>query len=81
MIHRLHLLKEYVQALDEQGLVAQKHVPDSVLDKKVSYVSFNSQDIRYDTLFICKGAHFTVDYLLGALEEGAFAYISEVSKK
>ena len=79
MIHRLHLLKEYVQALDEQGLVAQKHVPDSVLDKKVSYVSFNSQDIRYDTLFICKGAHFTVDYLLGALEEGAFAYISEVS--
>lgn len=79
MIHRLHLLKEYIQALEEQGLIAQKHVSDTVLDKKVSYVSFNSQDIRYDTLFICKGAHFTVDYLLGALEEGAFAYISEVS--
>ncbi len=49
-----------------------------MMDKKVSYVSFNSQDVRYDTLFICKGAHFTVDYLLSALDEGAFAYVSEV---
>lgn len=78
MINRLHLLKEYVAILKENGLVAETNIPEDVLEKKVSYVSFNSQDIRYDTLFICKGAHFTVDYLLGALEEGAFAYISEV---
>lgn len=79
MINRLHLLKEYIEVLNREGLVAGQHVPEEISEKKVSYVSFNSQDIRYDTLFICKGAHFTVDYLLSALEEGAFAYISEVS--
>lgn len=78
MIDRLHLLKEYVDLLKEKDLIAETNVSGDVLEKKVNYVSFNSQDIRYDTLFICKGAHFTVDYLLSALEEGAFAYISEV---
>ncbi|MCI8645335.1 MAG: UDP-N-acetylmuramoyl-L-alanyl-D-glutamate--2,6-diaminopimelate ligase [Firmicutes bacterium] len=79
MINRLHLFGEYIEVLKEQGLLTEQHIPEEISKKKVSYVSFNSQDIRYDTLFICKGAHFTVDYLLGALEEGAFAYISEVS--
>lgn len=78
MINRLHVFSEYIEALREQGLLAGEQVPEEISNKKVSYVSFNSQDIRYDTLFICKGAHFTVDYLLSALEEGAFAYISEV---
>ena len=77
MIKRLHLLKEYVQLLEKEGLVAEFSIPDSIMQKKVNYVSFNSQDIKYDTLFICKGAHFTVDYLLSALDEGAFAYVSE----
>ncbi|MCB6993644.1 UDP-N-acetylmuramoyl-L-alanyl-D-glutamate--2,6-diaminopimelate ligase [bacterium 210820-DFI.6.37] len=78
MIDKLHLLKEYTALLDENGLIAETNLREEILDKKVNYVSFNSQDIRYDTLFICKGAHFTVDYLLSALDEGAFAYISEV---
>ena len=78
MINRLHLLKEYIEQLDKNGLVAETRIPEEVMDKKVNYVSFNSQDIRYDTLFICKGAHFTVDYLLSALDEGAFAYVSEI---
>lgn len=78
MINRLHLLKEYIDLLEENGLIKETGIPEEILEKKVSYVSFNSQDIRYDTLFICKGAHFTVDYLLSALEEGAFAYVSEI---
>lgn len=78
MINKLHLFREYKLLLEENGLIAETNITEEVLEKKVSYVSFNSQDIRYDTLFICKGAHFTVDYLLSALEEGAFAYISEV---
>ena len=78
MIDRLHLLREYVELLKNYGLVAETNLTEELLDKKVNYVSYNSQDVRYDTLFICKGAHFTVDYLLSALEEGAFAYISEV---
>lgn len=78
MIERLHVLSEYVQMLEEQNLIKETNLSQEVLNKKVNYVSYNSQDIKYDTLFVCKGAHFKVDYLLGALEEGAFAYISEV---
>ena len=78
MINTLHLLREYAELLDKNGLISEQRIPEEVMDKKVSYVSFNSQDVRYDTLFICKGAHFTVDYLLSALDEGAFAYVSEV---
>lgn len=78
MIERLHVLKEYIQALEDENLLSEIKVPDDILDRKVNYVSFNSQDIKYDTLFICKGAHFSVKYLLSALDEGAFAYISEV---
>lgn len=78
MIEKLHLLKEYMELLEDNDLIAESNVPDEAANKKVNYVSFNSQDIKYDTLFICKGAHFSVKYLLGALEEGAFAYISEV---
>lgn len=78
MIEKLHILKEYVQMLEDKGLICEANLTDETLAKKVNYVSFNSQDIKYDTLFICKGAHFKVDYLLSAMEEGAFAYISEV---
>lgn len=78
MIQRLHLLKEYVEIMNENGLIAEMNLPEGVLDKKVNYVSYNSQDVKYDTLFICKGAHFNVKYLQSALEEGAFAYVSEV---
>lgn len=79
MINKLHLLKEYAAVLEEENLIAEQNVPQEALEKKVNYLSFNSQDVRYDTLFICKGAHFTADYLCSAIEEGAFAYVSERS--
>lgn len=78
MIQKLHLLKEYIEVLREHSLVKEENVDTVSMKKKVNYVSFNSQDIKYDTLFICKGAHFTVDYLKSAAEEGAFVYISEI---
>lgn len=74
MIPKLHLLKEYTALLDEHGLLVETNVDGG---RKVGHISYDSRDIRYDTLFICKGAHFTVDYLKVAVEEGAVAYISE----
>jgi len=37
----------------------------------------DSKKVEPGTLFICKGAHFKVDYLKEAIERGAIAYISE----
>ena len=77
MVEKFHTLREYTALLKDNGLIARMHLPDGVLDKTVHYVSYNSQDVRYDTLFICKGAHFTPEYLKSALEEGAFCYVSQ----
>ena len=71
-----HLLKEFIQLLEDNGLVAEKNIAE-VADKTVEYISFNSADMRNNTLFICKGIHFRDEFLKSALERGAFAYISE----
>ena len=44
---------------------------------QVEYISYNSKDIKSNTLFFCKGAHFKEDFLLDAIKKGAVAYVSE----
>ncbi len=44
---------------------------------EVSYLSFDSRDVRPGTLFIAKGLHFKREYLDSAMASGAVAYISE----
>lgn len=47
------------------------------LTREVSLVSCDSRQVVPGTLFICKGAHFKVEFLQSAKEQGAFAYLSE----
>ncbi|MGL4484958.1 MAG: Mur ligase family protein, partial [Anaerovoracaceae bacterium] len=46
-------------------------------DLNIQYISYDSNDIKKNTLFICKGAHFKEEYLIAAIEKGAVAYVSE----
>ncbi len=53
-----------------------------VVDKKISgidisYISYNSRDIKENSLFFCKGAAFSEKYLEMAQNNGAKCYISE----
>ena len=66
-------LSEYIGLLEEHGLVSEKSV---LRDKQISHISYNSQDILPDTLFICKGAHFKDEYLCDAVSRGAICYVS-----
>ena len=43
----------------------------------ITHLSFDTRDLMEETLFFCKGAHFKVDYLFAAAENGAVAYVSE----
>ena len=72
-----HRLSEYISILNSGGLIESADVGGAEAEKIVKYVSYNSADIEKDTLFICKGAHFSREYLEQALREGAFAYVSE----
>ncbi len=66
-------LLEYIKLLEENNLVAEKKVTDT----EISYISYNSQDIKTGTLFVCKGAHFKDEYLKDAVSKGTVCYIAE----
>jgi len=70
-------LREYCAALAARGLLASPLPPAALLDRTVELVSYHSQEVVPGTLFICKGAHFQVEYLKEAVCRGAFAYVSQ----
>ncbi|MCL1802298.1 MAG: UDP-N-acetylmuramyl-tripeptide synthetase [Eubacteriaceae bacterium] len=67
--------KTLLAKLDENGLLLSA----PLCDQDFGYISFNSNDIRDNTLFICKGRHFRQEYLQQALANGATCYVSEES--
>lgn len=73
----LHSLAEYLKLLEDYKLVSDYKIGTDDQSSLIRYISFNSMDIEKDTLFVCKGSHFSVDYLESAIEKGASCYISE----
>lgn len=67
-------LSDYVALLEKSGIIKESKISS---DPEIEYVSYNSLDIKQNTLFICKGAHFKEEYLTGAVENGAVCYIAE----
>ncbi len=76
MAERIENLRAYAELLREKGVLAESYINEE--DVRIKYISYNSRDVKFGTLFICKGAHFSVDYLKSAIKEGACAYVSEV---
>ena len=71
----LYPLGEYIQLLQKKNLL--RTAASAPLTREVALVSCDSREVVPGTLFICKGAHFKVDYLRAAQERGAFAYLAE----
>jgi len=70
-------LNDALHVLKERNLVVSAFLKPEDASTIIRYVSFNSKDIEYNSLFICKGSHFNGAYLEEAVREGAFAYLSE----
>lgn len=70
------LLKDGIDLLREHNLLKEVLVSDE--NKEVKYISYNSKDVKKDTLFFCKGISFKEQYLIDAINNGASFYISEV---
>ncbi len=65
---------DVIKVLENYNLLVDK---DNVcLD--FSYISYNSNDVIPNTLFICKGLEFKKEYLEDAISKGATLYISEI---
>lgn len=45
--------------------------------EEIQHITYDSRDIKENTLFFCKGANFHLSYLEQAIKDGATCYISE----
>ena len=74
--------KDFFEALQENNLILEASFNQSVLDREVVKISYNSKDVQEGTLFFCKGEAFKEEYLKMALEKAfAFVYGPEFSPK
>ncbi|MCL2482450.1 MAG: UDP-N-acetylmuramyl-tripeptide synthetase [Propionibacteriaceae bacterium] len=50
---------------------------DDAADPVISQVTYDSREVRPGALFVCKGIHFSPEYVRQAVSRGAVAYVSE----
>lgn len=74
-ITNLNKVSTYIKALEEKGIL--KEVSENAENITFNNLCYNSKDIIKDTLFICKGARFSEEYIIGKEKEGLVCYISE----
>lgn len=67
------IFKDVVEKLKEYDLL----VSNDESDEKFLNVSYDSNEVGENTLFICKGVTFKKEYLESAIEKGATCYVSE----
>ena len=69
-------LTEYKHILQQKGLLTGC-VHEEDFSKEISFITYDSRQVKPGTLFVCKGAAFKEEYLKNAIGDGAVAYISE----
>lgn len=72
-----YTVEQYITILKENEQIKDIVNCDSILEREVNHVSYNSKEIVENTLFICKGASFKLEYLKEAIKVGVFLYVSE----
>lgn len=70
-------LSHYIDVLRAGGVLVSVSDP-AAGGVPVAHATDDSRAALPQTLFVCKGAAFKREYLLGAIESGAVAYVSEV---
>ncbi len=65
---------EIKEILEKNNLIVYSKLTNNY---EINYLSFNSKDIKNNTLFFCKGEEFTIKYLNEAIKKGSNIYISE----
>lgn len=72
-------VKDYINELKKYDELVDCNFENEILDVNICNVTYNSNDVTSNTLFICKGVNFKVEYLEDSIKKGAVIYVS--SKK
>ncbi len=74
-------LKKYIEKLKEKKLLVEDNITEEEKNKEIAIFTYDSREVKNNTLFACKGANFKKEYLYNALNGGAVAYVSEKEYK
>lgn len=74
-------LKKYIEKLKENNLFVEENISEEIKNKNVELLTYDSREVKENTLFVCKGINFKKEFLYNSLEAGAFAYVSELEYK
>ncbi len=74
---QLHSIKEYAELIEKAGLAAELGINEEDYDRIIYSLSYNTNKMGSDCLFICKGATFKEEYVKDAVSRGARLFISE----
>ena len=70
-------LNKYIEKLNKNNQIKEIFNCDNILNKRIEYMTYNSKDIEDDSIFICKGDSFKINYLKDAIKNGAIVYVSD----
>lgn len=74
-IDDLNKVSTYIKALEDKGILVE--ASPNAHNITFTNLCYNSNQIIKDTLFICKGARFSEDYIIGKETDGLVCYVSE----
>lgn len=74
-------LINYIEELKKENLLLEENISDELKEKIIDNVTYDSRQVKENTLFLCKGSKFKIEYLENSLASGAIAYVSEEQYK
>ena len=60
-------LKKYIEILKENNLLLEENISEELKEKEINIVTYDSREVKENTLFICKGSKFKIEYLTALL--------------
>lgn len=74
-------LINYIKKLKNENLLIEENITQELNEKEIKNVTYDSRNVTENTLFLCKGSNFKIEYLENALNAGAIAYVAEEKYK
>ena len=74
-------LVDYIEKLKNEKLLIEENIPEELKEKIIDNVTYDSRKVKKNTLFLCKGAKFKLEYLNDSFNNGAIAYVSDKEYK
>ena len=67
-------IEQVIKLLQDKKILKENNC---ISNTQIEFISYDSRDIKQNTLFFCKGECYKAEYLNQAIEKGAVVYVAE----